>query len=151
MGNVVMFKALVEEAQGMDTGAELYKADNWEFYEEVFMQTVYETVEENTGLFLEPSVKPEYGTGIVVAWTNGGNEDCEEAGSFKFEDELTAMLGVLQDITGEITEDTFNEAVDKAVEIITGWLGSTGEVTGDVTEDTFVEIVDKVMRIINGC
>lgn len=90
------------------------------YFEEVLMTAVYETIEEKTGLFLEPSV--QRGTGIVNAYAPDRDEIYECTSSYRFEDETTAAWDIISklDVNDNGAQD---KCVDAAVQGILNLLG----------------------------
>lgn len=92
------------------------------YFEEVLMTAVYETVEEKTGLFLEPSVQRS--TGIVNAYAPDRDEIYECTSSYRFEDETTAAWDIILGLDENKSEEELKqEFVDKEVQIILNLLG----------------------------
>ena len=99
---------------------ELFK--HFKAYEESFMQLVYEQVEEDTGLFLETSVRNHKGE--VNALTDGGNPGCKTVATWRYGDEIEAMFKILiEDCVGTFVDDMLLESFEAAVDTIKEWIG----------------------------
>lgn len=95
---------------------------HFEAYEELFMQLVYEQVEEDTGLFLEVSVRNHKGE--VNALTDGGNPGCKTVATWRYEDEIEAMFKILiKNCVGTFVDDMLLESFEAAVDTIKEWIG----------------------------